>query len=600
MRRNTIVIYGLLVWGVSSGLLSSCKKDGLLNQAPPTSLSDANYWSNLSDLENYMNNLYSNGNIFPLYIGDFSGGFYTQDALSDNMVPTGYEQRLNGEFTVAGSGGYADWASIRDVNYFLANYARVNASRADVSPYVGEAHLFRAMLYFTGLKNYGDLPWISKPLNVNDSAELYATRLPRNIVADSIVSDLDSAIADLPVKSSAQQMRVYREYAEAFKGRVCLYEGTWEKYHQGDPFGVSGQDGTAFLQMAADAAEVVMHSGTFALDNVGVYHGYWSLFNQTDYTASKEVIFWGASTGSAGNGNNDWQNLYQGGSYLTFNLGLSQNLINDYLCLDGKPTALSPLYKGDDSLVHLVSGRDPRLSQVLFLPGDTVTVSSTVPPTIFTNPVLLGTCTTGYQLYKGLNTDPYQNPNNPGPVHSTDGVIYMRYAEVLLIYAEAKAELGTLQQADVDASINLLRDRVGMARLNLGSIPSDPHWIFPGLSPVINEVRRERRVELACEGFRFDDICRWAAAGTLITGWQPLGAKINQFLTVNFAPPGSGSLYVTVGSNVYVNGQGYIEPYQKITTLSSGYKFNVRRDYLLPIDQQDLNLNAKLTQNPGW
>jgi hypothetical protein len=600
MRRYKI-IYGLIGWGWLLLGSSSCKKDSLLNQAPPTSLSDANYWTNVSDLENYINNLYSNGNIFPLYIGDQNGGPFTIDGSSDNMVPTGYVTRLNGEYTVSGNGSYADWTDIRNVNYFLVNYARVHAAWSDVSPYVGEAHFFRAMLYFSGVKNYGALPWINAPLNVNDSAQLYAARLPRNIVVDSIVNDLDSAIADLPVKNAAQTMRLYREYAEAFKARVCLYEGTWEKYHENDVFGVAGQNGSSFLQLAANAADSVMASGTFGLDNVGVYHGYWSLFNQTDYTSSKEIIFWGATLGSI-NENNAWQVVYQGGSLRTFNTGLSKNMVDDYLCIDGKPTAASPLYKGDDSLSHVTANRDPRLSQTIFLNGDTVIVSSTG-DVVFTNPAMLassGSCTTGYQLYKGLNTDPYQNPNTPSPVHNTDGIIYMRYAEVLLSYAEAKAELGTITQADVDASINLLRNRVGMAHLNLGSITSDPHWIFPNLSPVINEVRRERRVELACEGFRFDDICRWAAAGTLITGWQPLGGQVNQFLTINFAPPGTGSSYPTVGSNIYVNGQGYIEPYQKTATLSSGYKFNVNRDYLLPIDQQDLNLNAQLSQNPGW
>ncbi len=599
MKRNC-TIYIVTAWAAAVVGLSSCKKDSLLNQTPLTALSDASYWNTVSDLRNYINNLYSNGNIFPLFIGDFSGGYYTADANSDNLVPLGHSTRLNGEYTLAGNGGYADWTDIRDVNYFLANYHRVKSSWSDISMYVGESYFFRAMLYFNGLKSYGALPWVSKPLNVNDSAELYSSRLPRNIVVDSIVTDLDSAIADLPVKSSASSMRLYREYAQAFKARVCLYEGTWEKYHQTDDFGVPGQDGSAFLQKAAAAASDVMASGTFSLDNIGLYHGYWSLFNQTDYSASKEVIFWGASIGGA-NGNNDWQNIFQGGSYRTFNMGLSKSLVDDYLCTDGNPTSVSPLYKGDDSLNLVAANRDPRLSQVMFLAGDTVTYSAASSATVFTNPAILasdGSCPTGYQLYKGLNVDPFQNPNTPSPVHNTDGVIYMRYPEVLLIYAEAKAELGTITQSDVDATINKLRDRVGMAHLNLGSIPSDPKWIFPALSPVINEVRRERRVELACEGFRFDDICRWAAAGILISGWKPLGAPVHQFLTVNFAT--SGSSYLVVGSNIYVNGQGYIEPYQKTATLSSGYNFNLKRDYLLPIDQQNLNLNSKLTQNPGW
>src|SRR5665213_3316504 len=122
----------------------------------------------------------------------------------------------------------------------------------------------------------------------------------------------------------------------------------------------------------------------------------------------------------------------------------------------------------------------------------------------------------------------------------------MRYAEVLLAYAEARAELGILTQADVDISINVLRDRVKMPHLNIGAITTDPKWIFPSLSPLINEIRRERRVELACEGYRLDDICRWAAAPDVIVGKRPLGATAKQFLTL-YTPPVA----------FVVNAQGY-------------------------------------------
>lgn len=574
----------------------SCKKDKLLNQTPPTALSDASYWHTASDLQNYLNNLYGIDGVFPHYRGYGSLGIYSVDDNSDNMVPQSVDGRLNGQNTVAGNGSYADWSSIRDVNYFLSNYQRVNASASDVAPYVGEAYFFRAMLYFNALRTVGGVPWINKPLNINDTQLLNTPRAARNVLVDSINNDLDRAIADLPTKAKAQTQRLYKEYAEGYKARVCLYEGTWEKYHAQDAFGVPGQDGSKYLQLAATEADAVISSGIFSLDNVDMPNGYFNLFNQTDYTNSKEVMFWGAYNQQDGI-TTTWQNYYQFGSGGTNSDGLSRSLVNDYLCTDGQPISVSPLYKGDDSLKHVLANRDPRLAQSIFIYGDTVISNQpgTSPILYFQYPALnTGTpCTTGYQIRKGLNTDFYQDSHNgPG---GTDGVIYMRYAEILLIYAEARAELGLITQSDVDMTINALRDRVHMAHLTLATIPHDPNWLYPELSPIINEVRRERRVELACEGYRLDDLMRWAAANDVLVGKQPLGAQVKQFLTV---PLVAGPL--SVGSNIYVNAQGYIIPYGQNTAMAGGYKFNPGRDYLLPIPLQETVVNPSIKQNPGW
>jgi hypothetical protein len=573
--------------------IASCKKNDLLNKVPPTSLAESSYWNTTSDLQNYMNNLYGIDGIFPHYLGFGNLGIYSVDDNSDNMVPQTVNPRLNGQLTVAGNGGYADWASIRDVNYFLANYKKVNASAASVAPYVGEAYFFRAILYFNAVQTRGAMPWINKPLSLTDTALIYAPRLPRNIVVDSIVNDLNKAITYLPTKRSAQAQRLYKEYAEGYLARVCLYEGTWEKYHANDVFGVAGQNGSSFLQLAADAANQVITSNIYQLDNVGAPGGYFRLFNQTDYSTSKEIMFWGAYNQQAGI-TTDWQNYYQFGSSGTNSDGISKSLVNDYLCTDGNPISVSPQYQGDDSLAHVFKNRDPRLRQTVFFNGDTVisNLPGATPIKSFTYPALVsGTpCTTGYQIKKGLSTDFFQDIHNgPG---GTTGVIYMRYAEILLTYAEARAELGLINQNDVDITINKLRDRVKMPHLNLANIPLDPNWAFPQLSPIINEVRRERRVELACEGYRLNDICRWAAAPVLIVGKQPLGAMVKQFLTV--IPT------VVIGKNIFVNSQGYIEPYAKVTSMAGGYSFNVNRDYLLPITLQETTVNPKIKQNPGW
>jgi hypothetical protein len=230
------------------------------------------------------------------------------------------------------------------------------------------------------------------------------------------------------------------------------------------------------------------------------------------------------------------------------------------------------------------------LSQTIFTPGTVISTNraGNLPDVIFENPDFVNSANppTGYELYKGHNTDATQQVEN-----STQGLIYFRFGEAMLNFAEAKAELGTITQADIDKSINLLRDRVGMIHLVIGNINNDPDWDFPALSPIINEVRRERRVELACEGFRHDDIFRWAAAGKLILNWKPKGAKLEQWLTLFPAE---------ILNKHPVNTNGYIEPFLNISSMATGYKFKVNRDYLSPLPSDQLVLNPKLSQNPQW
>ena len=153
---------------------------------------------------------------------------------------------------------------------------------------------------------------------------------------------------------------------------------------------------------------------------------------------------------------------------------------------------------------------------------------------------------------------------------------------MLLNYAEAKAELGTLTQADLDMTVNKLRDRVDMPHLDMGNITTDPNWNFPDLSPVINEIRRERRIELVSEGLRAFDIKRWAAADELIVGKRPKGFLASQ-----------------LAKNPYpVDANGFLDPYQN--QIPNGYGFNLDRDYLDAIPKTQIELNPNLTQNPGW
>jgi len=571
-------------------IVSACKKD-FLDKAPLTNISDAEYWKTINDLQLYCNNFYA---VFPAYTGFGPIGNFTDDADqgSDNMIAEQVNTTINGNRTVPASGGGWDWAQLKNINYFMANYQKVNASFDLVKPYVGEALFFRAQFYFDKLRTFGAVPWINKPILSLDDPTLFNARLARNIVVDSIINDLDKAIIYLPTKASAKTSRINKEVAMLFLSRIALYEGTWEKYHSGTAFGAVGSDGSKYLQKAADVAAALVNSNVYSLDNTVVSPtNYWNLFNQTDYAGSREVMLWRRY--EIGVISHNWHRYSIGGA----GRGITKNLVDDYLCIDGLPKSQSSLYQGDNTLVNVTKNRDPRLQQTIYVNDGQHFISTNLPNgqanVVFVAPALLGggtqSNTTGYQLYKGHNANYAQQVVAEG---GTTGLILFRYAEGLLILAEAKAELGTLTQADVDLTINKLRARAGMPKLIIASIVTDPNWIFPMLNSTINEVRRERRVELACEGFRRDDIYRWAAADELLVGWKPKGAKKAQF---------AGAIDAPTLAKYPEDANGYIEWFKNNTALTSGYRFNTSRDYLAPLPTNQLTINPALKpQNPGW
>jgi hypothetical protein len=589
--------------------LAGCNDD-FLDLGPLSRINDALFWKTPRDLEIYINNLYSENGLLPNYNSSYYDviGPYTLDAKdgSDLLVEIEYNKRINGENTLPTSGGgwqTSDWAILRNINYFMAHYQNVDADFSKVSKYVGEALFFRALFYYYKLKRFGALPWASKLIDPN-SEELFGNRLPRNELTDSIMLDLDLAIQYLPTRGNGTWTgRVTKETALALQARIALYEGTWEKYHglKNTPFQVkNGDGGKRFLEKAAAAADTLITmsaaNGYPALDNIGQTNGYWNLFNQKDYSTSKEVLFWRKYSTDADQLFNRWINI----SYTGAGIGITKRLVDQYLCSDGKPIYLSPglenpLYQGDDSLTTVVRNRDPRLNQTICVPDGKH--YRWKPDTYFEKPMIVAVldtrCVTGYQMYKGHSADKTEYDNRKG----TNGCIYFRYGEVLLIYAEAKAELGTITQGDIDITINALRQRAGMpGLLDINDITDDPNWLYEtngpaAVSPLIQEIRRERTVELACEGFRLDDIFRWAVADKLLAGYRPKGAKLSQWPDIQASPPD----YVAEDQD------GYLDPYRQFAPMDDGYQFNINRDYLYPIPTNELTLNPALRpQNPGW
>lgn len=571
------LIYFLLI----GSFIYACSD--VLDHAPEDEVTEGDYWTDVTHLQLYLNQFY------PEFGSRVS--YHNMDNNSDNLKPLAPHDILNGTRSVPDDGGGWEWTNIREINYFLENANEVTeGAPSHIDHYRGEGFFFRGYFYFQLLKGFGDLPWYEEPLNI-DSSELTKPRDPRDQIAENIINDIDSAI-DLLLEESQlpEENRISREVALLFKSRVALYEGTWEKYHSGTSFGVEGANGEEYLEMAATAAEEIIDSGKYSIYSTGSpQEDYFNLFNRTDLSGNEEVLLYEHHNPDLDIGTSIqfWLNGRAGSQ-----TGVTKQLVDQYLCSNGMPISICGVYEGDTTIVQAVTNRDPRLEQTIWVPGE-VQFDFGADQELFETPTInrgsQELSTTGYMVRKGSTPDPEQSAGTTTDnLSETDGIVF-RYAEVLLNFAEAKAELGTITQADLDKSVNLLRERVGMPGLNVNVGYTDPNWNFPQLRPIINEIRRERRIELALEGFRYDDLMRWAAAD-LIQGKRWKGARI--IMGKSF-PDIEDEI-----SDIPLDSENYIDRYRN--EIPNGFGFDETRDYLFPIPTNQLNLNPNLEQNPGW
>lgn len=555
--------------------LSSC--EDYLDRAPLDTISEADFYKTSADLRAAVNGFY---NDFPGWSAESVGFNILPDSYSDMGTAESPSNRLSGlSYTVPTSANASNWSfdEVRETNWFLDHVDQAEGNETEINQYIGEGYFFRAYYYFNLLIRYGDVPIFDTYFDNNDEDYVYKARDPRNEVAEFILSDLTLAIDMLQsFPNISTSSRVSREVAQLLKARVALYEGTWEKYHSGTDFGVDGSDGSSFLQIAADTAEDVIESGYFSLHN-----DYESLFNQVGLGGNSEVMLWRDFSVEHSQTNviqKSWPNR----------CGYSRFAIRSYLCIDGKPTSVSPLFVGDKDLSTIENNRDPRLAATIMVPGDLILDDpDDANDVIWTNPdfSLANAGNTGYESQKYRNT--IIDDSNDGDFSIITSKIIMRYAEVLLIFAEAKAELGTITQTDLDKSINLLRTRVNMPGISLGNITADLNWPNYGytLTDILYEIRRERSVELMAEGFRADDLYRWRAH-ELFDNDQPRGAYLEDGI-VNTELD---------AANADLDSDGYLLPFAS----TGNYNFDESKAYLNPIPLDELILNPNLVQNPGW
>lgn len=522
--------------------------DEFMERYPLDKISDANYWKTASDIEIFANQFYNK-----LY--DFRLAWYTDDNFGDNQIPNTQNAYTWDNYTIPSTGGgwaKADWADIRSCNFALMRIANMTKS-SDILEKEAEVRFFKAFFYFKKVKRFGDVPWLDSDLST-DSEELYKARDSRTLIIDNALKDLDFAITYLPETSPSDRLTKYA--ALALKVDVCLYEGTFRKYHN-----VGGGHET-LLREAVKASEEIINSGLFEIWSTGdPTWDFFDLFVQYELKGNPEGIMVQRYLTNKRMHNS----VRQAGEAYT---GYSKDYINSYLCTDGLPIALSPLYQGDAEWGDEIINRDPRLKQSIYTEDRPYRIFEDGSLRFKELPEFINYCPTSYWITKGYS--PYERDRLPSTT-IIDNFIF-RYAHILLAYAEAKAELGECTQDILDITVNKLRDRVAMPHMTVDvdfTDPNWPAWEVP-VSPLINEIRRERRIEICAEGKRWDDIVRWKAGKLLENPLTTSGARDPETGEYRVVYPGYGSR-----------------------------KWN-NKMYLYPLPREELTLNPALEQNPGW
>ena len=356
-----------ILLGLSLGLLGGFTACDVTDLNPKDSITDNSYWNTVSDLENYAKGFYMNltGKGLRADGSENLDDLNTLDERSDNRLVASPDQWLFNEWVIPSEANFDSkwyWNNIRNLNYFMTRYQRVNATESEVNPVVAVIRFFRAFDYFDKIKTFGDVPWYEKDLTTADIDELYKARDDRDFVLGKIIEDLEFAIEWLPEKSAAEVGALHKDAARTFLARVCLHYGTYKKYHNVSTSPTSQE----LLQKAATLAKEVMDSGLYDIvqgSDAGANQSafadyplyYANQFTQEDLTTNKECILARVFEADVLT-----HNLARGGG-----VGLSKDFAESFLCKDGLPIANSSEYKGDETLDDEMANRDPRMYQII-------------------------------------------------------------------------------------------------------------------------------------------------------------------------------------------------------------------------------------------
>jgi hypothetical protein len=586
-----------------------------LEQLPESTTSRDAVFSSEKGLELYANSFY---NILPsannIHSADNMSDYAARRDAPPFLRPGAYSPNVSDNTSASAYNLVAlgpdwdwDWGSLRNVNYFLANNNDARVPDDVRRHYNGVARFFRAFFYFEKVKRYGDVPWIGKPLDV-DAPELTKARDPRTSVMDSIVADLDYATQNINTTTDASRSLITKWVVYAFKARVCLFEGTFRKYHTN--LNLAGTSATWLTQAATTAKKIMDESGFKLYEGAGTALSYRRIFTSVAPIPDEVML---ASIHDPALAVLHAANWHMTSATTGVRFSFIRTFINTYLNIDGTPFTSKPNYQSLE-FKDEVKGRDRRLEQTIRM-GDYKRLSGT---TLVPAPPVFSYTFTGYMPIKWSLDDTYYDTRDL----NNNAVSIFRYAEVLLNYAEAKAELGTLTDADWTITIGALRKRAGITGgLTTKPVTIDPYLqtkYFPGISdPVILEVRRERGIELTLEGFRFYDIIRWKRGELMEMVWNgiwvpaldtPLDLNGDGILDVAFykvlpANRPAGVTYINVSATIngIPNSQRLSnDTFGELTWLANITRKWEEKKYYYPIPEIDRTANPNLTQNPGW
>lgn len=568
-----------------SAAIACISCEDMLDYQPKDRLSPDIYFKTETDCELWTNNYYT---VFPSAEGIYSEPYdvIVRDVLADEISGVRKPMPTDGNW---------NWEKLREMNFFLSRASQVEDESVRLE-YEGLTRFFRAYFYFEKVKRYGDVPWVDRPLG-SDEEELYKGRESRESVMEKVMEDVDFAIANLPEVQNVY--RVTRWTARALKSRIALFEGTFRKYH-----GLDGYE--EFLQACVNASEPFL-TGPYSIYTSGSTP-YQDLFTSQN-AIETEIILARAYTSAISGMTHDVNGHLTGATM--GRPGMTRNVVNMYLMRDGSRYTDQENY-AIKTFVEECKNRDLRMAQTLRTPGyKRIGGSKELAPD-------LSRSTTGYQLIKYLTEEKY-DANKA----STNDMPLFRLAEVLLNYAEAKAELGTLKQADLDNTIRPLRARAGLPDLDMeeANANPDPYLSSPETGyanvtgdnkGVILEIRRERTLETPMEGLRYWDIMRWKEGkrfekpieGLYFPGTGEYDLDGNGSVDVCIydtekAPGNSADvLYLKLGSDIVLSGgtSGNV-----LAHSTQQRTWNEERDYLYPIPTDDRVLTqGAISQNPGW
>ncbi len=566
-------------------LLTSCSD--LLDTEPYDQFTKQNYFTSETNVELFANYFY---NTFTGY-GSGSGDYYFNN-LNDDQGTTGIARWTYTSVPASAASWNTPYTEIRRANTLISAVPGISSmSDASKNNWIGVGRLYRAWQHYKVVRNFGDCYYVDKELDSNDDDILYGPRQPRNDVMDKVLEDLNFACSNITMNDGSR-VAFNKWVALAMKAEICLYEGTYSKYVANNL-----SRATTYLNEAKNACQEIMNSGKFKLNA-----SYKENFDDDNLSGNEEMILYKHYVqGTMAHGTID----YTCGS--TQVNGINKDAFDSYLFRDGKPLATTTMDKSDKGKVSMIidnsglyttpqpyinmvdvfANRDPRLTAQV----DTILQFVGCGFARFPGQASISaqsTSSTGYgvmlfdnEKYAGANNAQRQSTNG----NYTDAPIFW-YAEILLNYAEACAELGNCTQGDLDKSINLLRDRVNMPHLAVG-VAADPANNM-GVSNLIWEVRRERRVEMMfCMNDRYYSLQRWNQLDKLDTQKYPnlcRGAYVK-----GFDAQGIDISRVTIDADGYIN-----------CTNNGAPRIWDSKYNLFPIPSGQISLNPAMGQNPGW